>query len=226
MQCITCGYTADVALGHSWTDATCTSPKTCSACGVTSGTALGHSWTVGTCTSPKTCLVCGTTSGEALGHTYVDGVCTICGDQINQTGVTISGIVTSYLEGDVTVELIQDGEVVHSATVSGGEYAIEGVVAGEYTLRISKANHAPVEIAITIGEEDATFDATIYPIGDVTRDGVVNIKDFQRLLRHVNKTSPLEGYALSCGDVTGDGVCNIKDFQRLLRHVNKTNPLF
>ena len=27
--------------------------------------------------------------------------------------------------------------------------------------------------------------------GDVTGDGVCNIKDFQRLLRHVNKTNPL-----------------------------------
>jgi arabinogalactan oligomer/maltooligosaccharide transport system substrate-binding protein len=54
----------------------------------------------------------------------------------------------------------------------------------------------------------------------------VNIKDFQRLLRHVNKINPLSGYALACGDVTGDGQVNIKDFQRLLRHVNKTNPLY
>ncbi len=33
------------ALGHDWTDATCTSPKTCSTCGVTEGVALDHVWT-------------------------------------------------------------------------------------------------------------------------------------------------------------------------------------
>ena len=159
-------------------------------------------------------------------HHYVNGQCTICGAEQPFVGVSVSGNVTSYLEGDTTVELIQDGEVVYSVTVSGGEYTIEGVVAGEYTLRISKANHAPVEMAITVGEEAVTQDATICPIGDVTGDGNVNIKDFQRLLRHVNKTNPLTDYELACGDVTGDGNCNIKDFQRLLRHVNKTNPLF
>ena len=141
------------------------------------------------------------------------------------SGVVVSGNVTSFLEGDVTVELLQDGEVAYSITVSS-EYAIEGVVAGDYTLRISKANHAPMEFAITVGDGAVTQDATICPVGDVSGDGVVNIKDFQRLLRHVNKTNPLEDYDLACGDVTGDGVCNIKDFQRLLRHVNKTNPLF
>lgn len=30
------------ALGHSWRDATCTSPKTCTRCGATQGSALGH----------------------------------------------------------------------------------------------------------------------------------------------------------------------------------------
>ena len=157
--------------------------------------------------------------GNVLGYSNLEG-------ELPVLGVTVSGSVTSYLEGDVTVELIQDGEVVCNAVVSGGSYAIEGVVAGNYTLRVTKANHAPMEFAITVGDEAVTQDAAICPVGDVTGDGVVNIKDFQRLLRHVNKTIPLEGYALNCGDVTGDGTCNIKDFQRLLRHVNKTNPLF
>ena len=154
-----------------------------------------------------------------LGYSNVEG-------QLPESGVTVSGNVTSYLEGDVTVELVQNGEVAYSITVSGSEYAIEGVVAGDYTLRVTKANHAPMEFAITVGDGAVTQDATICPVGDVSGDGVVNIKDFQRLLRHVNKTNPLEDYDLACGDVTGDGVCNIKDFQRLLRHVNKTNPLF
>jgi hypothetical protein len=157
--------------------------------------------------------------GNVLGYSNVEG-------ELPVLGVTVSGTVTSFLEGDATVELVQDGEVLYSTTASGGSYAIEGVVAGNYTLRVTKANHAPMEFAITVGDEAVTQDAAICPVGDVTGDGVVNIKDFQRLLRHVNKTNPLEDYDLACGDVTGDGVVNIKDFQRLLRHVNKTNPLF
>ena len=61
--------------------------------------------------------------------------------------------------------------------------------------------------------------------GDVTGDGVVNIKDFHRLLKHVNKTDLLTDEQLASGDVTGDGAVNIKDLQRLLKHVRKTELL-
>ena len=77
--CSVCGATEGKALGHTWTDATCTSPKTCSVCRATEGEALGHTWVDATCTSPKTCSVCGGTEGEPAPHNYADGVCTNCG---------------------------------------------------------------------------------------------------------------------------------------------------
>ena len=54
---------------HSYSSATCTSPKKCS-CGATSGSALGHSYSSATCTSPAKCSRCGATSGTSLGHNY------------------------------------------------------------------------------------------------------------------------------------------------------------
>ena len=39
----------------------------------------GHSWTDATCTSPKRCVNCGLTEGDKQGHNYVDGICTGCG---------------------------------------------------------------------------------------------------------------------------------------------------
>lgn len=142
---------------------------------------------------------------------------------------TVSGLINSFLlDDEIKIELLVDGEVQYSTVDVGSNvrYAIEDVVPGTYLLRICKENHVTHEYEIVVGETDVEIDAKICPVGDVTGDGNVNIKDFQRLLRHVNKTNPLEGYELLCGDVTGEGVCNIKDFQRLLRHVNKTSPLF
>ena len=246
--CTICGTTSGSALGHRWADATCVNPKTCTICGTTEGEALGHDWLDATCTEPMICSVCHTIVGNALGHSfgetvvhaptpgvqgYSEHTCTACGfnekfDFVDFQGVTVSGKLDSYLgDGEVTIELIRDGEVVRTVVVNGAkEYSITDVEAGAYTLRVSKEKHAAMEYEITVGGENVSVDAKICPIGDVTGDGVVNIKDFQRLLRHVNKTNPLSGYELACGDVTGDGVCNIKDFQRLLRHVNKTNPLY
>ena len=200
-----------------------------------------------TCTEPGRCVTCGSPVKEALGHSfgavtvhkptldamgYSEHTCQVCGhveqfDFVEFHGVTISGTITSYLEdSDIMVELIQDDQVVVSGVFQTADYAIEGVEAGAYTLRISKKNHTTREYQVVVGEEDVVLDAKICPKGDVTGDGVVNVKDFQRLLRHVNKTNFLSDYALACGDVTGDGNCTVKDFQRLLRHVNKTNPLF
>ena len=45
--------TAD-ATGHTWTPATCTTPKTCSVCSATEGDALGHSWGKWTVITPAT----------------------------------------------------------------------------------------------------------------------------------------------------------------------------
>lgn len=63
---------------HSFSAATCTTPKTCS-CGATEGKASGHSWKDATCSEPKTCTVCGATSGLTAGHNFSNGKCTTCG---------------------------------------------------------------------------------------------------------------------------------------------------
>ena len=59
------------AEGHSWQDATCTTPRTCSVCRLTEGTENGHSWLDATCTEPKTCSVCQLTEGEPVDHLMV-----------------------------------------------------------------------------------------------------------------------------------------------------------
>ena len=70
--CSVCGTTEGEVKAHTWADATCTAPKTCTTCGATDGEAKGHTWTDATCTAPKTCSVCGATDGEAKGHTWAD----------------------------------------------------------------------------------------------------------------------------------------------------------
>lgn len=74
--CSECGLTQGVALGHTWTTATCTEPKTCHICGAVEGDPLGHKWIEATCTEPKTCLLCNTTEGESLSHEWIEATCT------------------------------------------------------------------------------------------------------------------------------------------------------
>ncbi len=49
-----------------WTEATCSSPKTCVECKVTEGEPLKHKWEDATIEKPKTCSMCGETEGEPL----------------------------------------------------------------------------------------------------------------------------------------------------------------
>ena len=150
------------------------------------------------------------------------------------SGVTVSGKVTSYITtGTVTIKLYASGSSTasYTTTVSAANgtataFSLNNVAAGTYTMEVSKDKHATRTYTITVGSSNVTQDATINPKGDVNLDGQVNIKDYQMMLRHTNKSKPLTGYALSCGDITGDGQCNLKDFQQVLRHVNKTKPLF
>lgn len=85
---LTCALLAGCGHEHTWTEATCTEPKTCSECGKTEGEALGHDWAEATCAAPMTCTRCGATEGEALEHTATkatyqsSAVCTVCGAEV------------------------------------------------------------------------------------------------------------------------------------------------
>lgn len=54
------------ACQHTWTEASCTAPKTCSKCAETEGTALSHMWKDATREAPKTCDRCRETEGQPL----------------------------------------------------------------------------------------------------------------------------------------------------------------
>lgn len=75
---------------HTWSEATCTEPKTCSECGETEGEPLGHTWVEATCAEPKQCSVCGETEGEPLEHTLSEAnyqqaaTCEICGQTVGE----------------------------------------------------------------------------------------------------------------------------------------------
>ena len=76
--CTLCGTTRGEAKGHKWSAATCTAPKTCTVCKATEGTAKGHNFKAATCTEAKVCVVCNTKEGSPLGHTTQNGVCSRC----------------------------------------------------------------------------------------------------------------------------------------------------
>lgn len=131
-------------------------------------------------------------------------------------GFTVSGTVTSYLTGDATVELIQNGETVKTAT--GATYEFKDVAPGTYTLKVSKTNHVTREYEITVEDAAVTQDAKIHPVGDVTGDGAVKMADYLKVLAQSKGVGTLAGYELKCADVTGDGAVKMADYLKVLAH--------
>ena len=141
---------------------------------------------------------------------------------------TISGKVVSGAEGEVTIELIVDGETVASVTASGkeGTYSIVEVAAGTYTLKVSQLNHVTREYTVTVGEEDLTQDVKIHLIGDIDGNGKINVGDVSKLNGHIKGSNKLtDEYMILCANVNG-GKLNMGDVSVLYAHIKGTKKLY
>ena len=152
----------------------------------------------------------------------------LCAYLVEDRGVTVSGAVVTGAQGDVTVELLSEGEVIATTTATGLEdtYALEGVAEGTYTLRISQRNHVTREYTLTVGSSDLTQDVKIHLIGDIDGNGKVNVGDVSKLNAHTKGSNKLtDAYQLLCANVNG-GSLNMGDTAALYGHVKNTKPLF
>ena len=134
---------------HDWTDANCTTPKTCTLCGTTEGESLGHDWKDETCTVPSTCVRCGITLGTALGHNYGDWVivreatassigihektCSRCGDVVREyysisDSVIVIGSVEDWLLLAASGETFAGKTIMLSADLDFGGMEIPTLV--------------------------------------------------------------------------------------------------
>ena len=95
--CTLCQLTEGVPLGHSWKEANCKAPKTCYVCKKTQGERGGHVWVEASCKAPKTCRVCKLTQGNILEHEYVSGKCKYCNKQ-DPLGPFKVGKYTIYID--------------------------------------------------------------------------------------------------------------------------------
>lgn len=105
---------------HSWTAATCTTPKTCSKCKETEGKATGHKFTAATCTAPKTCSVCKTTEGKASGHRYdKSGTCDVCFSRLSISKVILDQSSLKMKKGEsATLNVTYEPKYDFSSTIT------------------------------------------------------------------------------------------------------------
>ena len=145
---------------------------------------------------------------------------------------SVSGHITSFKDAyaDVTVQLYKSGANLPSyETVVKGNavsYKFAKVVAGTYTLRVSKEDHVTREYTVTVGADDVLQNVKIHLLGDINGDGNVNATDKKKIFAHINDQSKaLTGYEFLVGDINGDGNVNATDKKKVFAHING-NPLW
>ncbi len=135
---------------------------------------------------------------------------------VKPKGVTVSGTVTSYGSDsdDVTVQLIEVGhtEPAYEVIVSGNSatYSFDTVPAGEYTLKVMKKGHATRLIPLTVESVDITDkNVTIYLMGDLDENGVVDVDDVLACLNLCFGTPTADD--IRKADIDGSGVIDVDD---------------
>ena len=116
--------------------------------------------------------------------------------------------------------------VVASDTASGktGNYALENVAAGTYTLKVSKLNHVTREYTITV-EADLTQDVKIHLVGDVDGNGKINVGDVSKINSHIKSGTLTDEYMILCANVNG-GKLNMGDVSSIYAHIKGTKKLY
>ena len=145
----------------------------------------------------------------------------------NEDGnIKVSGKVTSFNSDtdDITIELFAEGSASADYTVSvkgnTAAYSIEGVVAGTYTMKVSKNNHVTREYTVVVSTDDVTQDAKIHLLGDVTGDGKINSLDKKKIYNHINGEA-LTGYEFDVANVKStDTKINSLDKKMIYNHIN------
>ena len=101
---------------------------------------LGHSYTDATCTSPRRCMLCNSTQGSSLSHSFCDGYCSRCGEKdpsIRIITIQVKDSKNTPVDG-VTVALYI-ADQLHSTCVSNGGKVTFTVQnhSGSYTLTLA-----------------------------------------------------------------------------------------
>ncbi|MEG1138952.1 MAG: dockerin type I domain-containing protein [Lachnospiraceae bacterium] len=56
--------------------------------------------------------------------------------------------------------------------------------------------------------------------GDVTEDGMVNLKDLMQVLKYISGKSIFNEVQISAADINGDGIINLRDLMKMLQYVS------
>ncbi|MCC8192125.1 MAG: FIVAR domain-containing protein [Ruminococcus sp.] len=142
---------------------------------------------------------------------------------LEEVATTYSVAGTIYVsDEDTTTDMTvvaeaADGTETSVTATSMGEYVIEGLEAGTYTITISGGKYAPRSYEVEVSES-LSQDVYLNPYGDVNGDGKVTTADVGLANSHAKGVTTLEDYAFICADVNLDGSVTTADVGKINSH--------
>lgn len=171
---------------HEWSEATCTTLKTCNICDATEGELLSHTFKPATCSNPKTCEVCGKTDGDALGHDNSNVTCTTdapcirCNQIINAPGhkwssatctesqkCTVCNELTGQALGHTTSNGVctRCGYEIYETVTGKGDDVISNISIGDGVYRIHFTHSGRSNFSIWAYDSNGDRDLLVNDIG-------------------------------------------------------------
>lgn len=115
------------------------------------------------------------------------------------------------------------------ANVSGSpaSHTFRCAANSRFQLVIMKAGHPSRTFSYNTYLSDIVIDTALYPYGDASQDGKINVGDVARIYSHVRASDLItEQYPYQCADVNGDQALTVGDVAKVYAHIRGTKPLF
>ena len=107
------------------------------------------------------------------------------------------------------------------------QYTFQCQAKSSFQLSVSKYGHPTRTFSYNTTTEDIYIETTLYPYGDVTQDGKVNVADTSKVYAYVKGSGILSGeYVRECADASYDREINIADVSKIYAHVRGTKSLW
>ncbi|MBQ8965980.1 MBG domain-containing protein [Ruminococcus sp.] len=149
-----------------------------------------------------------TITGRSADHLKIE----LESSEVEFTGEAVTPAVTVY-DGDKQLTEGVDYELVYTDNDKAGTGKVTVKGTGNYS------GEAESSFSIVGGEEDD------FLLGDLNRDGDINVTDITLMAAHVKSIRALNEYGLKAADVNGDGDINVTDLVKLAAHVKGIKPL-
>lgn len=156
-----------------------------------------------------------------------DHLCDQCGKVLD---VSINITVTSSLPEHTATLYFYEGTYPSVFKVLEGteaSHTFRCAANSHFQLTVMKYGHPTRNFYYNTYLSNINIHAELYPYGDASQDGKVNVGDVAKVYAHVRAYDQItDEYQYQCADVNSDEALTVGDVAKIYSHIRGTKPLF